>query len=479
MYLVGAALIIAAARGDLWMDEVWSIWIARTVKDAGEILRLHFDNNHVLNTLFQYWVQGQHHSPWIYRLPAIAAGIGSLLLIGVIARREWGEWEALCAVALSGFSYPLVLYFSEARGYAPVMFFALAAYYALRGNLEEPGRRRLGAFWAANALGILSHLTFVFVFAANFAMHFARTVRDVADRRARMASFLAHQVPASVFVAGWTFYFRHDMEIGGGPASEKFAVAGEAAALLVGLPQTAAAYPAGLLIVIGVILTGLVLLLRERNPAWVFFGALLLVCPLFLFLVLRPETFYFRYFIVCFPFFYLLLAHVLCVLAGMRSRVWRLLVAATVCGMLAGQALRIYPLLELGRGSYLAAVAQILQQSPQAVIRVGSDHDLRNQMLVNFYAPLLSGGDRVRYVEGSRWPMEPPDWLLTHSQDTSHRPPASLGAPPALLYELVGEYRYSGISGWNWYLFRRIDQRPPPSSQNATPIAAVTAIAKP
>src|SRR5262245_14982594 len=113
-YLLSWTLIIVAATGDLWLDEIWSIRVAQAARIPTEILtRFHHDNNHVLNTLF-LWFVGVQSTLFIYRLLAVASGMVALLLVGYLAR-AWGSAEILLSVALTGFSYPLVLYFSEAR----------------------------------------------------------------------------------------------------------------------------------------------------------------------------------------------------------------------------------------------------------------------------------------------------------------------------------------------------------------------------
>lgn len=130
------------------------------------------------------------------------------------------------------------------------------------------------------------------------------------------------------------------------------------------------------------------------------------------------------------------------------------LVVAVVL-LLAGQAMRVYPLLTLGRGSYSRALDRVLEGSPEPIVRVGSDHDFRNQMLVDFYAPLMRKGKSLRYIPRPRWREEPPDWFLTHSQELSYQPPRGIILKQVGSYRLVDEYRFAGISGWSWFLYRR------------------------
>ena len=50
-------LIVAAARGDLWLDEIWSLLFVRASRSVTDLFaRFRHDNNHLLNTLFLYYL---------------------------------------------------------------------------------------------------------------------------------------------------------------------------------------------------------------------------------------------------------------------------------------------------------------------------------------------------------------------------------------------------------------------------------------
>ena len=143
---MAAGLITAAARGDLWLDEVYSISFAESASSVWEIFsRFQVDNNHVLNTLYLYLI-GKHKLLMIYRLLSIFTGFGSVLLVGLIARK-WGLLEQLFSLLLAGTSYPLILLFSEARGYAPAIFFALLCLAILLYSRQQMSLFRLTIFW--------------------------------------------------------------------------------------------------------------------------------------------------------------------------------------------------------------------------------------------------------------------------------------------------------------------------------------------
>lgn len=311
-YLLSSMLIIAAARGDLWLDEIWSVNIARASDTAADIfLRFKHDNNHPLNTLFLYWVKEQN-AFIIYRLFAILSGIGSIFLVSHLALRTWGYREALCSVVLSGTSFPLLLYFSEARGYAPAIFFTLLSYAVLRDNLLTLSLNRLLLFWTASVLGVLSHSSFAIVSMALFIMNLAHVIHAGSACSRRLLEFLTHQVPPFAFLTGWYVFFVRHMVIGGGPVYDKFDVINEAASLLLGFPAAVPLPQLALIVVLAVIVCGTFYLARDKNIQWVFFPSVLVLSPALLFVIWQPKYFYFRYFIVSFPFFYLLLSYTVC-----------------------------------------------------------------------------------------------------------------------------------------------------------------------
>jgi len=454
-YLLSSGLIISAALGDLWLDEIWSINFARDANTAGDIFfRFHHDNNHPLNTLFLYYRQEQ--SVFIvYRLLAVLSGIGSVFLLSHVARRDWGYPEALCCVVLSGTSFPLLLYFSEARGYAPAIFFAVLSYSVLRQNLIALKLHRLLLFWVASVLGILSHSTFAIACVALFIMNLAHAIHANGSIRRRLLEFLAHQAPPFAFLASWYLFFVRDMIIGGGPVYGTFDVIREAASLLLGFPGAPPFQLLALIAMLAIIVGGSFCLSRDKNIQWVFFPSVLLLSPALLLVFTQPNFLYFRYFIICFPFFYLLLSYTVCRCYRTWSKPYRLLLVLAIMLLIVGQAIRTYPLLTIGRGSYSLALAHIMKNSPRPTILVGSDHDFRNRVLLDFYAPFMLKDKDLRYIHQSRWHEEPPDWFFTHSQELLYQPPTRYLLKEVGFYRLVDEYRFSGISGWNWFLYRR------------------------
>ena len=309
-YLLATALIIAAADGDLWLDEIWSLLFVEAADKPWEILtRFRHDNNHVLNTLFLYIISPQNNV-YLYRLLAVFSGIGSLVILAFIARRQ-GAIESLFVLFLAGSSYPLILYFSEARGYAPAIFCALVAFASLQKCLRSLSLLNLIVFWSAMILGILAHLTFMMVIVALLCYTVVHEVQAVSLLPKRIIRACAiYTVPMAFLIVFYIQFIRH-ISIGGGPEYGYWDVISNAAGLLLGFPEGSFFSTLAFLCFVGAVATGVYVLYRNGCDQWSFFLFVLFVSLALFLSVTRPQYLYFRYLIVCFPVFYLLLGSVL------------------------------------------------------------------------------------------------------------------------------------------------------------------------
>jgi hypothetical protein len=452
--LLSTILIMAAARGDLWLDEIWSIAYTRYAHSAADIFfRFRYDNNHPLNTLYLY-LMGEQNIFLLYRLPAVLSGIGSLFLIVYIAMKEWGYREALCSILLAGISFPLLLYFSEARGYAPEIFFALACYVLLHRNLQDFTIARMILFWIFSVLGVLSHSTFIIAAVGFIIGNLTEAFSNEGSRHRKFLHYIAYHVPPFIFYAWWYMFFLKDMVIGGGPIYRIWDITAQTATMLLGLPEGTVFSFAALCCVFLLITVGVFCLYRERNPRWLFFLTVLTFSPAVIYISSHPVVIYFRYFIVCFPFFYLLSSYLICKCCDSRPEFRILVIVALLAVLASGHARRDYQLLKTGRGQYRAALEYIAQTSPGA-INIGSDHDFRNLLIFDFYTRLMPGGNRLHYKKNSEWIKEPPDWIITHSQNPSYHSPHNIIINRIWRYRFITEYRSAEVSGFNWFLFRR------------------------
>lgn len=154
--LLGLALRIDAAQGDLWLDEIWSLDLVARITSIDQVLwRINHDNNHFLNSAWLY-LTGPDASPLVQRAQAILFGAATpLAAAAVLADR--GRVTQLTAAMLFAVSYPMVHYGSEARGYSGLILFTLLAVWGLERRLDGRGSGLALAF--AVLFGFLSHLT--------------------------------------------------------------------------------------------------------------------------------------------------------------------------------------------------------------------------------------------------------------------------------------------------------------------------------
>jgi hypothetical protein len=463
--LLASAVFIAAADGDLWLDEVWSMSFAEMAKSPWEIVSVYkHDNNHVLNTIILYLI-GKQETLLYYRIPAILSGIGALLLMTRIALK-WGDAECMLVLLLAGTSYPLIIYFSEARGYAPAMFFALLAFLTLQDLLRDRSPWRTALFWLALVLGTLSHLTFIMVFFSLIifgGLHEFESNEPLINKVVRMAQLFF--VPGA-FIVAFYFYYATGMAIGGGEATDRLIEIDKGFAYLLGFPDKSIQYGMPALTAFAIIVAGTYLLYRNKDRSWSFYLSVLLVAPILMIAVAQPKFFFFRYVIVCFPFFYLMLAYILGKLYRMGEGKFRPVIVLVIGLYLIGQSPRVALLLEFGRGEYRSIVAAIYSESMGKPITVGGDNDFRNLLMLAFYSRLNPSSQTISYIKNPYKNTELPDWYLTHSFDCTYQPPLSL-----VLRTQGGDHAYSFTkkstsscgTGFRWFLYHRVHQKPQPA----------------
>lgn len=162
----------------------------------------------------------------------------------------------------------------------------------------------------------------------------------------------------------------------------------------------------------------------------------------------------FRYVSVCFPFYYLLLSVILAGAWRDGRKVFSYLAALVILLFVMGQALRIWPLLRDGRGRYQTILEEMAGGSQGNVLLVGSDNDFRNKMVLSFYSRFLQGGKSIQYIDQGSWNGNPPEWLIMHSLDKSVEMTSRIEVSPGRTYRLVKTEKFSGNSGFSWFLYR-------------------------
>ncbi len=479
---------VAGVYGDFWLDEIWSWRIAANVAAPKWIL-LHpvarYDNNHPLNTLTM-WLSGHHVYSAVYRVPAVMSGIGTIVVAAIVLRRR-GVAEMFAGVLLVGFAYPLVIFSSEARGYAPAVFFALVAFDALDRYLRSRGWFANLAFVLACVLGIAAHLTFVYFWAAAVVWTIARFARE--RRRATSpvdGTHAAHShhegvgvldygstqrgvgwfgimwhllrlhlVPAAALALLYWVFIRH-LTIGGAPDESILSKLRGAIGNLLGAGDSTPATVVLLLVVGALFVASLRLIRRSGDDLWIFLVGVI-VAPIVivgaqLALVERRQPVEARYFLVAYAFVLLAVAMLLGHWLRQHDR-RRTAAILLLAGFLALNLYHTVRFLRVGRGQYQEAVLYMVERSGRPVITVLSDHPLRTAMVLDYYRRVVPPNQQLVIYDGSGdapspWTHGPPVWLIVHSNKRNEPPGEFAG------FVFDREFTYYGLSGYSWYLYR-------------------------
>ena len=469
LWLALSVAVFAAVRWvgmtcDLWLDEIWSLGLVREIKAPWEILtKILHDNNHPLNSLWLSWLPAVGPA-WTYRLLAWGTGSATVLLAGLIARRQYRALHPESAIGaanaaglltsvLIGGAHLLVQYASEARGYAPAVACGLLAWYALSHVAGRTAGRWAVVYGFAGVLGLLSHLVMVPVMAAALVWSVLAMVRDRSrwpEGLKRLAVW--HAVPWLGFgVYYWGFVRR--LSIGGGPDNPLAGVLGDVAAFTLGFPAESGRMLA-LPVLLGVAAVALALIWRRDWTLGVFYGLAAFILPAVGPALGRFSLLFPRYFIVSAVLVLLLAGYVLARLWA-RGGPWRWVALGLVVLFLAGNALHTRRLGRDGRGQYQAALRHLVERTPTPVVSVCSDSDFRNGPLIGYHAAAIGLGRRIRYYPADRVPRAGTQWLIIHRLDGGEVPPGAVGDPRGNRYELEQVFPHAPLSGWDWYVYRR------------------------
>jgi Dolichyl-phosphate-mannose-protein mannosyltransferase len=440
LILIATLLRLPGIFSQLWLDEYFSLLSARAAHSPLDIFtRFHSDNNHWLNTLWMYLVRS-HDDPWRFRLLSLAAGIGTVILAWIWARR-FGPAHALAAVTLLGFSEFLIEYSSDARGYALLGFFSLGSLLLFEKYIARPTRSNGAALSICCALAILSHITGIMVWLGIAAALL------LTGRRKTGAGWIIwpNVLPAAVVATLYFLDIRHWSRAGGPPNTWHTPL--EAAGALVGCkPGWIAAAAAGLMLAIYI---AQVLQLRRRgNDSWISFAALGLLIPAFLSLVPTSQYIHARYIYVTGLFGFLLLARAIgnWLSAGGACRVAAaiVLVIFAACNLI-----QLVPFLRHGRGDYRGAVQYLASHTAGPVVTAACpEYPGADGELLKYYWH-INGTTRTLRVVDTR---DAPQWLVIEKNTRPMIPIDVAGGRRPYVH--VADFPSAGVvSGITWSIY--------------------------
>jgi hypothetical protein len=464
--ILAAALRFWASLDDLWLDEIWTLEFASHLTNPLEVItRLHHDNNHYLNTWVMYAL-GKEAPGYLYRLPAILAGVGTVVLSGVVAR-SWDRVAGLTALVITGFSFLLIEYSSEARGYAYLLFFTIASFAVMQKSLDQPRRIWDVLFALCALLGFLSHLTYLFAYVALICWSLWRRVyRDGWFARRHLVPFICEIVIPGAFIVFLYLIDLRFLGMGGGNRGSVWNTIAQAVSAAFGGPLEGDGMMWVQLAVVAIAAVALWLMVRVGSDLWVPMAAGIFVVPGAILLIVKPEWPHPRYFLVGLLFLQLLMSWFLGWLYHRTHG--RVAYFAIMLVILGGNTYLTARFLKYGRGHYRAAVEYLLEQTPGEQVFIGSDHDFRNKLLLAYYAWRAGAENRVAYYDMANWPPEGPEWLLLHNSSQKHSCDPYAEDRRGNTYRLARFFPFAGLSGFNWALYRNMNH-PATSPQQPVP----------
>jgi hypothetical protein len=444
--LLGALLIALCSTGTLWFDEILSLQWARSAKSPWQLLELYrHDNNHPLNSLW-LMAAGVDSAPWVLRLLSMGSGVVSLVLIHHLALR-FSVRFAWIPLLLAATSYPLVLYFSEARGYAPAIACLLGAYATLTGSGRVAWRIPL--FWALSLLAVLSHGTALVLLAA---MGVSELLAGRGKPSARLGSIAVwFGVPFVAAAMHWHFFLRQ-MIIAGGPEYPLLVVLSHFFGYAFGIPG--AGNGSSIVAVAGLVLLGVALgagRFPDAASRWFFVGATV-VFPALSLVATDTTYLYFRYFLVSLPFIYLLTAPLATRLAEFgRLPLTAALVLLAVC--IGGQVPRLWTLSNQGRGDYLSALRWIVSDAAPDMSII-SNNDMQVGLVLGHFRSEYPDLEPLRFLPRSTSGAAAPQWILYATQEDPPAPPEPVIELDGRHYTAVSKHLSAPVSGAHWTIYK-------------------------
>lgn len=444
-----------AARGELWLDEVWSLTMVHRLASPWKIFtRLRIDNNHHLNSLWLYFVPLDAPLIW-NRVGGVLSGVLAVVVAAALSASR-GKGPMLGAAFCCSISYIMVHYSSEARGYAPLMLFLMLACWS-RERARATGQIRWSMLYAISCcLGFLSHIAFLQFFAPAAILDLITFLRKTVSKgfsALELGSALFRTVLPSLFFALFWLISLRGMQIGGGNQSDYLEVILETLAISIGISPSPTGTLIGALIAF-VLILGVIAHLWRIGPDWAFlFAGSAFVMPALLLILMGREDIYPRYFLIGIVLFQWGLGDWLGSLCFEGTQK-QFRVAGGILLVLFGIAnvLQDVELIRLGRSHYLEMLADAADNSTSQPAYITADHPFRQGMMLGFYLPRSSAVEKVTLATQ---PDHVPEWILVHGQNPLLDSQTTIDHPQLGKFTLLRKYPASKLSGWDLYLYHK------------------------
>jgi hypothetical protein len=450
--------------GDLWLDEIWTVNFASTLRNPFEILTTpSYDNNHPLAT-FVAWLLGPRCPEIAYRLVPFIAGLATVGLMAVAGRR-YGERVSRIATILGGGCFFLFCYSVEARGYAPAAFASLLLFVSIAGYLDRGSKRSLFLYWLSVPLGLLAHASHVYSIAGGLCWSIVVSVRRGIPVGGELRRTLGIPAFFLLLYIPWLLTRAN----GGGPVYSVRRILYDVAVFATGMPDRFPANAIALLLLLLATGVGWLRMAREKRSDQAFFATTAFAAPALMTIVayvLGDRPLYARYYLAAVPFLLILLAKAIDDGAARFARFGRYGIVVLLSLFLAGNGLLYVRFLEDRRGGYRKAVRFMTSRTSGSTITLGGKNDFPIRLVLEYYFPGgFADGKHLSYVPDVLNQPMAPEWLVSdyslHMKDPigGDRLPAAPGIvlPRGVAYRFESTFPAGGPSGDTWNVYRRCE----------------------
>ena len=450
---LAAVFRLASCFSDFWLDEIWTLFCSNQLNSPIEIFtKFNSSNNHHLNT-FIFYLLGDRDYWIVYRIPSLIAGIGTVPLVWLVARRT-GKQEAVIASLLTAGSYLMIHYSSEARGYALVVFFAVATLFTVERFSDCKRWPWAVMFWLCACLGFLSHLMYLHVFIATAVWLLFQLIKSGENKLNIILRYTQCFGVPIIFLGCFHTFVISNMVIDGGPSYKLIDILLKTLSYAGGGPASGSLSVAISIVIAGLFLSSIIRLWLQGRSEWLFYLIVIFLSPIIVLVVKKPDVLFVRYFLISIIFGYISMSFVLADLYRKGRKAMICVVIITLL-FLTGNGERVSRLIKYGRGGYLEGIRYMEQNTPGQVITLASDHDFRNGIIINYYKRFLSQGKRILYISADEASSQTPMWMISHCIGEPRDVFSSTYDRYGNIYRLTKVLPYSDLSGWHWLIYRK------------------------
>lgn len=434
LLLLGVLLRLVAVRGDLWADEFWALDAAREVGNWWELFTPATLDGHSSLSVALLCNDTLRSFPRF--VPFIVGSITPAIALWAWRELRWSV--RLISLTFVSVSYLPILYATEARGYSFIIAGAFLSYGILQALYQRITAPLLISFWLAQILSFFFHYSFIQFTIASACGYYFRVRREEDITRSAYKTSLINGVPLMV-MGIVTFVLVTRLPTAGGAEIPFHRIIANAFSVALGGPISYTG-------------DGVVYLVAALYFLWVcfelknrwkrgdkereFYMVMLIVAPILLLLVGRPQVLVERYFLLPILFSYPLLAESL----SRLKRVGWLLALFLILGNVRWL-VRIH---ELGRGEITEALSALQERKEGEIY---TENPELVQYAATFYPSYSDIPPRLGAHPQARW-------YLPIFFDPGIIPPQRLEAY-GFQYKLQRWQSFAGLSGNGWALYER------------------------